>query len=158
MIKCLLSRPGLIAGPLHSTPLQIISQSIPRLDPINSKSSSFCNNPCTFLLVKFPKACHWWHCQPSQLMRTLRNACYVGSSIYSYLLIWSGSQILYKHKNMEILYTFYEKVPDSRLQLSFIWDSLFSTFRWLIFLLKVTIQSVNWKYCPVTIFDKLYVN
>ena len=39
MIKCLLSRPGLIAGPLHSTPLQIISQSIPRLDPIDSKSS-----------------------------------------------------------------------------------------------------------------------
>ena len=41
MIKCLLSRPGLIAGPLHSTPLQIISQSIPRLDPIDSKSSFF---------------------------------------------------------------------------------------------------------------------
>ena len=40
MIKCLLSRPGLIAGPLHSTPLQINSQSIPRLDPIDSKSSS----------------------------------------------------------------------------------------------------------------------
>ena len=39
MIKCLLSGPGLIAGPLHSTPLQIISQSIPRLDPIDSKSS-----------------------------------------------------------------------------------------------------------------------
>ena len=39
MIKCLLSRPGLIAGPLHSTPIQIISQSIPRLDPIDSKSS-----------------------------------------------------------------------------------------------------------------------
>ena len=39
MNKCLLSRPGLIAGPLHSTPLQIISQSIPRLDPIDSKSS-----------------------------------------------------------------------------------------------------------------------
>ena len=39
MIKCLLSRPGLIAGPLHSTPLQIISQSIPRLDPIDFKSS-----------------------------------------------------------------------------------------------------------------------
>ena len=35
MIKCLLSRPGLIAGPL-----QINSQSIPRLDPIDSKSSS----------------------------------------------------------------------------------------------------------------------
>ena len=41
MIKCLLSRPGLIAGPLHSTPLQIISQSIPRLDPIDSKSSYY---------------------------------------------------------------------------------------------------------------------
>ena len=40
MIKCLLSRPCLIAGPLHSTPLQINSQSIPRLDPIDSKSSS----------------------------------------------------------------------------------------------------------------------
>ena len=39
MIKCLLSRPGLIAGPLHSTPLQNNSQSIPRLDPIDSKSS-----------------------------------------------------------------------------------------------------------------------
>ena len=39
LIKCLLSRPGLIAGPFHSTPLQINSQSIPRLDPINSKSS-----------------------------------------------------------------------------------------------------------------------
>ena len=39
MIKCLLSRPGLIAGPLHSTPLQINSQSILRLDPIDSKSS-----------------------------------------------------------------------------------------------------------------------
>ena len=39
MIKCLLSRPGLIAGPLHSTPLQINSQSNPRLDPIDSKSS-----------------------------------------------------------------------------------------------------------------------
>ena len=38
MIKCLLSSPGLIAGPLHSTPLQNISQSIPRLDPIDSKS------------------------------------------------------------------------------------------------------------------------
>ena len=41
MNKCLLSRPGLIAGPLRSTPLQIISQSIPRLDPIDSKSSLF---------------------------------------------------------------------------------------------------------------------
>ena len=40
MIECLLSRPGLIAGPLHSKPFQIISQSIPRLDPIDSKSSS----------------------------------------------------------------------------------------------------------------------
>ena len=39
MIKCLLSRPGLIAGPLHSTPLQNNSKSIPRLDPIDSKSS-----------------------------------------------------------------------------------------------------------------------
>ena len=39
MTKCLLSRPGLIAGPLHSTPLQINSQSIPRLDQIDSKSS-----------------------------------------------------------------------------------------------------------------------
>ena len=39
MIKCLLSRPGLIAGPLHSKPLQNNSQSIPRLDPIDSKSS-----------------------------------------------------------------------------------------------------------------------
>ena len=40
MIKCLLlSRPDLIEGPLHSTPLQINSQSIPRLDPIDSKSS-----------------------------------------------------------------------------------------------------------------------
>ena len=39
MIKCLLSRPGLIAGPLHSTPLPNNSQSIPRLDPIDSKSS-----------------------------------------------------------------------------------------------------------------------
>ena len=28
-----------LAGPLHSTPLQIISLSIPRLDPIDSKSS-----------------------------------------------------------------------------------------------------------------------
>ena len=44
MIKCLLSRPGLIAGPLHSIPLQINSQSIPRLDPIDSKSS-FDYNP-----------------------------------------------------------------------------------------------------------------
>ena len=34
-----MSRPGLIARPLHSTPLQINSQSIPRLDPIDSKSS-----------------------------------------------------------------------------------------------------------------------
>ena len=41
MIKCLLSRPGLIAGPLHSTPLPNNSQLIPRLDPIDSKSSSF---------------------------------------------------------------------------------------------------------------------
>ena len=40
MIKCLLSRPGLIAGPLHSTPLPNNSQSFPRLDPINSQSSS----------------------------------------------------------------------------------------------------------------------
>ena len=39
MIKCLLSRPGLIAGPLHSTPLPNNSQLIPRLDPIDSKSS-----------------------------------------------------------------------------------------------------------------------
>ena len=39
MNKCLLSRPGLIAGPLHSTPFQFNSQSIPRLDPIDSKSS-----------------------------------------------------------------------------------------------------------------------
>ena len=39
MIKCLLSRPSLIAGLLHSTPLQINSQSIPRLDLIDSKSS-----------------------------------------------------------------------------------------------------------------------
>ena len=39
MIKCLLSKPGLIAGPLHFTPLQINSQSIPRLDPIDSKYS-----------------------------------------------------------------------------------------------------------------------
>ena len=39
MNKCLLSSPGLIAGPLHSTPLQIISQSIPSLDPMDSKSS-----------------------------------------------------------------------------------------------------------------------
>ena len=41
MIKCLLSRPliALIAGPLHSTPLQINSKSIPRLDHIDSKSS-----------------------------------------------------------------------------------------------------------------------
>ena len=38
MIKCLLSRPGLIAGPLHSTPLPNNSQSIQRLDPIDSKS------------------------------------------------------------------------------------------------------------------------
>ena len=44
MIKCLLSSPGLIAGPLHSTPLQINSQSIPRLDPIDSKSSSNCSS------------------------------------------------------------------------------------------------------------------
>ena len=48
MIKCLLSRPGLIAGPLHSTTLQINSQSIPRLDPIDSKSSFF----ITFMIVK----------------------------------------------------------------------------------------------------------
>ena len=39
MIKCLLSRAGLLAGPLFSTPLQINSQPIPRLDPIDSKSS-----------------------------------------------------------------------------------------------------------------------
>ena len=39
MIKCLLSRPGLIAGPLLSTPLPNNSQSIPRLDHIDSKSS-----------------------------------------------------------------------------------------------------------------------
>ena len=39
MIKCLLSRPGLIAGPLHSTPLPNNSQLILRLDPIDSKSS-----------------------------------------------------------------------------------------------------------------------
>ena len=39
MIKCLLSRQ--LEGPLHSTPLQINSQSIPRLDPIDSKSSFF---------------------------------------------------------------------------------------------------------------------
>ena len=43
MIKYLLSRPGLIAGPLHSTPLQIISQLIPRLDPIDSKFSFLIN-------------------------------------------------------------------------------------------------------------------
>ena len=36
LIKYLLSRPGLIAGPLHSTPLQINFQSIPRFDPIDS--------------------------------------------------------------------------------------------------------------------------
>ena len=36
MIKCLLSRPGLIAGPLHSVPLQINFQSIPRLNPIST--------------------------------------------------------------------------------------------------------------------------
>ena len=47
MIKCLLSRPGLIAGPLHSTPLQIKTQSIPRLDPSDSKSS------LTLLLASF---------------------------------------------------------------------------------------------------------
>ena len=41
MIKCLLSRPGLIAGPLHSTPLPNNSQLIPRLDPIDSKSSFY---------------------------------------------------------------------------------------------------------------------
>ena len=41
MIKCLLSRAGLLAGPLFSTPLQINSQPIPRLDPIDSKSSYF---------------------------------------------------------------------------------------------------------------------
>ena len=45
MMKCLLLRPGLIAGPLHSTPLQIISQSIPRLDPIDSKSSQTFYHP-----------------------------------------------------------------------------------------------------------------
>ena len=39
MIKCLLSRPGLISGPLQSSPAQINSQSNPRLDPIDSKSS-----------------------------------------------------------------------------------------------------------------------
>ena len=42
MIKCLLSRPGLISGPLHFTPLQINSQSIQRLDPIDSMSSFVC--------------------------------------------------------------------------------------------------------------------
>ena len=51
MNKCLLSRPGLIAGPLHSTPLQIISQSIPRLDPIDSKSSFYY---CVFLYIFVP--------------------------------------------------------------------------------------------------------
>ena len=39
-----MSRPGLIAGPLHTTPLQINSQSIPRLDPIDSKSSYVLNS------------------------------------------------------------------------------------------------------------------
>ena len=38
------SRPGIIAGPLHSTPLQINSQSIPRLDPIDSKSEDILAN------------------------------------------------------------------------------------------------------------------
>ena len=39
MNKCLLYRPALLAGPLHSTTLQFNSQSITRLDPIDSKSS-----------------------------------------------------------------------------------------------------------------------
>ena len=52
MIKCLLSSPGLIAGPLHSTPLQIISQSIPRLDPINSKSSLYFNKSMKIVFIK----------------------------------------------------------------------------------------------------------
>ena len=57
MNKCLLSRPGLIAGPLHSTPLQIISQSLPRLDPIDSKSSlkyflSIINHTFTNFLIQ----------------------------------------------------------------------------------------------------------
>ena len=49
MIKCLLSRPGLIAGPL-----QINSQSIPRLDPIDSKSSR------NLIITIFKGWCLWW--------------------------------------------------------------------------------------------------
>ena len=45
MIKCLLSRPGLISGPLQSSPAQINSQSILRLDPIDSKSSLISEYP-----------------------------------------------------------------------------------------------------------------
>ena len=48
LIICLLSRPALIAGPLHSIPLQINSQSIPRLDPIDSKSCFWFKIHCTF--------------------------------------------------------------------------------------------------------------
>ena len=52
MIKCLLSRPGLIAGPLHSTPLQNNSQSIPRIDHIDSKSSFYSKHqPSIFPLL-----------------------------------------------------------------------------------------------------------
>ena len=55
MYKCLLSRPGLIAGPLHSTPLQIISQSTPRLDPIDSKSSlQIINKRKDLMILKDP--------------------------------------------------------------------------------------------------------
>ena len=38
IIKCLLSRPGLISGPLQSSPVQINSHLNPRLDPFDSKS------------------------------------------------------------------------------------------------------------------------
>ena len=72
MIKCLLSRPGLISGPLHSTPLQINSQSIPRLDPIDSIESSLSYIIIHLLDVwKLTVAIHfviWWRIIPRNII------------------------------------------------------------------------------------------
>ena len=68
MNKCLLSRPGLIAGPLHSTPLQIISQSILRLVPIDSKSSF--SIILYFISCNFYQFCVQWRCWVYRLMTT----------------------------------------------------------------------------------------
>ena len=70
MIKCLLSWPVLIAGPLHSTPLQIISQSIPRLDPIDSKSG---HNIFSLILEGFSSHFMFRHVQTLSQSSLLRS-------------------------------------------------------------------------------------